>query len=138
VRTSAIAATTPAEDLEEGAARAIEEHGIELPGLMVAAYAVSDAPCRRDARDLDIRRAFACPTFPDADETRRRRAAELRPRAQVPRKKGDADPERARILEQRKAQKAERRAAASHEREARAAAQKARREALHASKRARP
>jgi hypothetical protein len=127
-------------DLEEVLPDVIEQHGIELTRLMVASYAVSDAPCRDAMREiLDTDERFAIPEVPDADE-----AADEAPLpsfglvARTPRKKGDEDPERARLLEQRKAQKAERRAAASHERAARAAAQAARREALHASKRTRP
>jgi len=128
------------EDLEEVLPDVIEKHGIQLTRLMVAGYAVSDAPCRDAMREiLDSDEQFALPEVPDADDESR--DAELPTFglvARVPRKKGADDPERARVLEQRKAQKAERRAAAAHERAARAAAQAARREALHASKRARP
>jgi hypothetical protein len=127
-------------DLEEVLPDVIEQHGIELTRLMVASYAVSDAPCRDAMREiLDTDERFVIPEVPEAEEE-----ADEEPLpsfglvARTPRKKGDEDPERARILEQRKAQKAERRAAASHERAARAAAQAARREALHASKRTRP
>jgi len=128
------------EDLEEVLPAVVEKHGIELTRLMVAGYAVSDAPCRDAMREiLDSDERFALPDVPDADDESR--DAELPTFglvARVPRKQGDDDPERARLLEQRKAQKAERRAAAAHERAARAAAQTARREALHASKRGRP
>jgi hypothetical protein len=109
------------EDLDEGAARVIEEHGIELTRLMVASYAVSDAPCRDAMREiLDSDERFAIPDVPDAEPSPA--DAELPSFglvAQVPRKKGDADPERARILEQRKIQKAERRRPPAHERAAR-------------------
>ena len=93
----------------------IEEHGIELARLMVASYAVSDAPCRDAMREiLDTDERFALPDVPDAEaEAADAELPSFGLVAQVPRKKGDADPERARILEQRKAQKAERRAAAS-------------------------
>ena len=108
-------------DLEEVLPDVIEQHGIELARLMVAGYAVSDAPCRDAMREiLDTDERFVIPEVPDADE-----AADDAPLpsfglvARPPRKKGDDDPERARLLEQRKAQKAERRAAASHERAAR-------------------
>ena len=126
------------EDLQEVLPDVIEQHGIELTRLMVAGYAVSDAPCRDAMREiLDSDERFVLPEVPETDDEPS--DAELPSFglvARVPRKKGDDDPERARLLEQRKAQKAERRAAAAHERAARAAAQAARREALHASKRA--
>jgi len=127
------------EDLEEVLPEVIEQHGIELARLMVASYAVSDAPCRDAMREiLDSDERFAIPDVPDAEaEPADDELPSFGLVAQVPRKKDD-DPERARLLEQRKAQKAERRAAASHERAARAAAEAARREALHASKRPRP
>jgi hypothetical protein len=127
------------EDLQEVLPAVIDEHGIELTRLMVASYAVSDAPCRDAMREiLDTDEQFAIPEVPDAEaEPADAELPSFGLVAQVPRKKADADPERARILEQRKIHKAERRAAASHEREARAAAQAARREALHASKRGR-
>jgi len=128
------------EDLEEVLPAVIEEHGIELTRLMVASYAVSDAPCRDAMREiLDSDEQFTIPEVPDAEaEPADAELPSFGLVAQVPRKKADADPERARILEQRKIQKAERRAAAAHEREARETAEAARREALHASKRGRP
>ncbi|HTK16634.1 MAG TPA: hypothetical protein VL769_09600 [Acidimicrobiia bacterium] len=128
-------------DLEEVLPDVIEQHGIELARLMVASYAVSDAPCRDAMREIhDTDEGFAIPEAPDEpdadpDETELPSFGLV---ARTPRKKGEEDPERARLLEQRKAQKAERRAAAAHERAARAAAEAARREALHASKRAHP
>jgi hypothetical protein len=127
-------------DLDEVLPGVIEQHGIELTRLMVASYAVSDAPCRDAMREiLDTDERFVIPEVPDADtEPADTELPSFGLVATVPRKKGDDDPERARLLEQRKAQKAERRAAAAHERAARAAAEAARREALHASKRARP
>ncbi len=127
-------------DLDEVLPDVIGQHGIELARLMVASYAVSDAPCRDAMREiLDTDERFVIPEVADDDADAD--DAELPSFglvARTPRKKGDADPERARILEQRKAQKTERRATAAHERAARAAAQAARREALHASKRGRP
>jgi hypothetical protein len=124
-------------DLEEVLPAVIDAHGIELVRLMVASYAVSDAPCREAMRSLlDDDERFALPDLPDdADEPADTELPSFGLVARVPRKKGDDDPERARLREQRKVQKAERRAAAAHERAARAAAQAARREALHASKR---
>jgi hypothetical protein len=125
-------------DLEEVLPAIVEKDGIELVRLMMAGYAVSDAPCRDAMRELlgsDER--FAIPELPadDADAGPFELPSfGLVP--QIPRAKGAEDPERARLREQRKAQKAERRAAAQHEREAKAAGQAARREALHASKRA--
>jgi hypothetical protein len=124
------------DDLLEVFPDVIEEHGIELTRLMVAGYAVSDAPCRDAMREiLDTDERFVIPEVPDEDEPTETELPSFGLVAQVPRKLADEDPERARLREQRKAQKAERRAAASHERAARAAAQAARREALHASKR---
>ena len=129
-------------DLEEVLPDVIEQHGIELVRLMVAGYAASDAPCREAMRELlDADERFALPDLADVgdDEDGESADAELPSFglvARPARTKDDDDPERARLREQRKAQKAERRAAASHERAARAAAQAARREALHASKRA--
>jgi hypothetical protein len=124
-------------DLDEVLPDVIEQHGIELTRLMVASYAVSDAPCRDAMREiLDTDERFVIPEV-ETDDADADGAAlpSFGLVARTPRKKGETDPERARLLEQRKAQKAERRAAAQHEREAKAAAQAARREALHASKR---
>jgi hypothetical protein len=125
-------------DLEEVLPDVIEQHGVELVRLMLAGYAVSDAPCREAMRELLVEdERFALPEAPaDPNDAADVALPSFGLVAQVPRKLADADPERARLLEQRKAQKAERRAAASHERAARATALAARREALHASKRA--
>jgi hypothetical protein len=127
-------------DLDEVLPDVIEQHGIELTRLMVASYAVSDAPCRDAMREiLDTDERFVIPEVEDADaESGESALPSFGLVARTPSKKGETDPERAKLLEQRKAQKAERRAAAAHERAARAAAQAARREALHASKRAHP
>jgi hypothetical protein len=124
-------------DLDEVLPDVIEHHGIELTRLMVASYAVSDAPCREAMREiLDTDERFVIPDVEDDDADADEGALpSFGLVARAPAKKGETDPERARLLEQRKAQKAERRAAAQHERAARAAAQAARREALHASKR---
>ncbi len=61
-------------DLEEVLPAVVEEHGIELARLMVASYAVSDAPCRDAMREiLDTDERFAIPEVDDAgaepDET---------------------------------------------------------------------
>jgi hypothetical protein len=127
-------------DLDEVLPDVIEQHGIELTRLMVASYAVSDAPCRDAMREiLDTDERFVIPEVEDAEaEPGDGALPSFGLVARTPRKKGETDPERAKLLEQRKAQKAERRAAAAHERAARAAAQAARREALHASKRSHP
>lgn len=127
-------------DLEEVLPDVIEQHGIELARLMVVSYAVSDAPCRDAMREiLDTDERFVIPEVedfdPDSPDTPLPSFGLV---ARAPRKKGESDPERTRLLEQRKAQKTERRAAAQHERAAKAAAQAARREALHASKRTQP
>jgi hypothetical protein len=124
-------------DLDEVLPAVIEHHGIELTRLMVASYAVSDAPCRDAMREiLDTDERFVIPEVEAADgEAGEGALPSFGLVARAPAKKGETDPERARLLEQRKAQKAERRAAAQRERLAKAAAQAARREALHASKR---
>ena len=123
-------------DLDEVLPAVIEEYGIELVRLMLASYAISDAPVRAVIRELlDSDERFALP-----DEVPEETAAttDLPSFGLVPRgaaKKADADPERAEIRERRKAAKAERREAALRERAARANAQASRREALHAAKR---
>jgi hypothetical protein len=123
-------------DLDEVLPAVIEEYGIELVRLMLASYAISDAPVRAVMRELlDSDERFALP-----DEAPEETAAttDLPSFGLVPRgaaKKADADPERAEIRERRKAAKAERREAALRERAARANAQASRREALHAAKR---
>jgi hypothetical protein len=122
-------------DLEEVLPAVVDEYGVNLVRLMLASYAISDAPVREVMRDLlDTDERFALPDeLPDDIEI-----AEDLPSfglvSRVPSKKGAADPERAELLERRKAAKAERRAAAQRERAAKAAAQASRREALHASK----
>ncbi len=125
------------EDLDEVLPDVIEQHGIELTRLMVASYAASDAPCREAMREiLDTDERFVIPEVEAADaEAGGAALPSFGLVARPPRKKGETDPERARLLEQRKAQKAERRAAAQHARAAKATALAARREALHASKR---
>jgi hypothetical protein len=123
-------------DLEEVLPAVVDEYGVELVRLMLASYAISDAPVREVMRDLlNTDERFALPDeLPDDVEI-----AEDLPSfglvARVPAKKAATDPERAELLERRKAAKAERRAAAQRERAAKAAAQASRREALHASKR---
>jgi hypothetical protein len=114
----------------------VEEYGAELVRLMLASYAISDAPVRAVMRELlETDERFALPDkLEDAPAT----ADEL-PNfglvARVPTKKATTDPERAELLERRKLAKAERRAAAQRERKALAAGQASRREALHAAKR---
>ncbi len=113
----------------------IEEHGIDLVRLMVAAYAVSDAPVRAVMRDLlDTDERFALPDAPADEEPA---GSDLPTFGLVARPSGKAkpDPARAEVLEKRKANKAERKAAAAQARKAKAAAQASRREALHAAKR---
>jgi hypothetical protein len=123
------------EDLEAVLPAVIDEYGVNLVRLMLASYAISDAPVREVMRGLlDTDERFALPDeVPDDVEI-----AEDLPSfglvARVPAKKGETDPERAELLERRKAAKAERRAAAQRERAAKAAAQATRRQALHASK----
>ena len=121
-------------DLDAVLPAVIEEHGVELVRLMAASYAISDAPCRDVMRELletDERLAL-----PEGAEDASPSTA-LPNFGLVARPVGKAkkdDPERAELLERRKAAKAERRAAAVRARAARAQAQASRREALHASK----
>jgi hypothetical protein len=121
-------------ELEEVLPAVIEEHGIELVRLMLASYAISDAPVRPVMRELlETDERFALPDAPaDDDET----ADDLPSFGLVARTAKSDDPERAEVLEKRKANKAERREAAARERKANEAAQASRREALHAAKRA--
>src|SRR5256885_6465293 len=120
-------------DLEEVLPAVIEEHGIELVRLMLASYAVSDAPVRPVMRELfETDERFALPDAPvGADED----ADDLPSFGLVTRAAKTDDPERAEVLEKRKANKAERREGAVRERKAKEAAQASRREALHAAKR---
>jgi hypothetical protein len=124
-------------DLDEVLPSVIDEYGIELVRLMIASYAISEAPVREVMRELletDERFALA-DTVPDEEGGG---SDDLPSFGLVPRataRVAATDPERAELRERRKAAKAERRAAASRARAARAAAQASRREALHASKR---
>ena len=91
----------------------IEEHGVDLVRLMVAAYAVSDAPVRAVMRDLlDTDERFALPDAPAEEEPA---GSDLPTFGLVARPSGKAkpDPARAEVLEKRKANKAERKAAAA-------------------------
>ena len=120
-------------DLDAVLPAIIEEHGVELVRLMAASYAISDAPCREVMRELlETDERLALPEAVDDALP----PTELPSFGLVARPVGKAknDPERAELLERRKAAKAERRAAAARARNARAQAQASRREALHASK----
>jgi len=124
-------------DLDEVLPGVIDEYGIELVRLMIASYAISEAPVREVMRELlDSDERFVLPdAVPDDEDDG---AAELPSFGLVSRataRVADADPERAEVRERRKTAKAERRAAASRARTARAAAEASRREALRASKR---
>src|SRR5438477_540741 len=94
-------------ELEEVLPAVIEEHGIELVRLMLASYAISDAPVRPVMRELlETDERFALPDAPaDDDET----ADDLPSFGLVARTAKSDDPERAEVLEKRKANKAERR-----------------------------
>jgi hypothetical protein len=121
-------------DLEEVLPAVIEEHGVELVRLMIAAYAVSEAPVRAVMRDLlETDERFALPDAPSGEEG----GGDLPSFGLVARPTGKAKPDaaRAEVLEKRKANKAERREVAARERKAKAAAQASRRQALHAAKR---
>jgi hypothetical protein len=124
-------------DLEAALPAVIEAHGVELVRLMLASYAVSDAPVRAVMRELlDSDERFVLPDAPaaadDGDD------GDLPSFGLVARgpKRAKPDAARAEVLEKRKANKAERKEAAARERKARAAALASRREALHAAKRA--
>jgi hypothetical protein len=121
-------------DLDEVLPAVIEEHGVELVRLMLAAYAVSDAPVRAVMRDLlDTDERFALPDAPAPAEPGGSDLPSFGLVASSEKAKPDAA--RAEVLEKRKANKAERRKAAVQARKAKAAAQASRREALHAAKR---
>src|SRR5262249_31640710 len=110
----------------------VEEHGVELVRLMIASYAVSDAPVRPVMRELlDTDERFGLPDAPVDDEA----GDDLPTFGLVSRADKSDDPARTEVLEKRKANKAERREAAARDRKAKAAAQASRREALHAAKR---
>jgi hypothetical protein len=98
--------------------------------LMLASYAVSDAPCRdvmRDLLDSDDRFTISA--------TAAEEAAALPTFGALPVRAGtDDDAERAAKKEQRKALKAARKAEQARAREAVAAGDAKRREALHSSK----
>ncbi len=123
-------------DLDAALPGVVAEEGVPLVRLMLASYAVSDAPCREVMRELlDTDEQFA---LPEPDETAARtELPSFGLVARTARGKAGEDPERDKVREQRKAAKAERREAASRKRAAGAAAEAARREALHASKRPR-
>ena len=123
------------EDLEAVLPAVIDEYTVELVRLMLASYAVSDAPVREVMRELlDSDGRFTLPDEPAGEVAGADELPTFGLVARVPAKKAAADPDRAELLERRKAAKAERRAAAQRERAAKAAAQASRREALHASK----
>ena len=124
-------------DLEEVLPAVIDAHGIELVRLMVASYAVSDAPCREAMRvAARRRRAVRAPRrSPTTRVSRPTPSSRASASSRAFPRQGRRGPRAGPLREQRKVQKAERRATAAHERAARAAAQAARREALHASKR---
>ena len=123
-------------DLDEVLPAIVEEHGVELVRLMIASYAISDAPVREVMRELlDTDPQFAIPDRPADDNAPEAALPSFGLVARVPSKQADVDPERAELRERRKVAKAERRAAAQRERAASATAQASRREALHASKR---
>jgi hypothetical protein len=122
------------EDLDEVLPAVVEEHGVELVRLMLASYAVSDAPVRPVMREmLETDERFALPDAPEQDDETA--GTDLPSFGLVARTDKPDDPARAEVLEKRKANKAERREAAARARKAEAAAQASRREALHAAKR---
>ena len=122
------------EDLDEVLPPIVEEHGVELVRLMMASYAVSDAPVRPVMRELlETDERYALPDAPAAGDDAT--GSDLPSFGLVARAGKADDPGRAEVLEKRKANKAERREAAARERKAKAAAQASRREALHAAKR---
>jgi hypothetical protein len=124
------------EDLEAVLPAVIDEYSVGLVRLMLASYAVSDAPVREVMRSLlETDERFTLPDEPAGEVAGADELPSFGLVARVPTKQAAADPERAELLERRKAAKAERRAAAQRERAAKAAGQASRREALHAAKR---
>jgi hypothetical protein len=123
-------------DLDEVLPAVIDEYGTELVRLMLASYAISDAPVREVMRELlDSDERFALPDEAPPDTSAPAELPSFGLVARPTSKQAAADPERAELRERRKAAKAERRAAEQRERKARATAQASRREALHAAKR---
>jgi hypothetical protein len=124
------------EDLDAVLPDIVEEYGAGLVRLMLASYAISDAPVRAVMRELlETDERFALPDKPEDLPATAEDLPNFGLVAQVPKKKSELDAERAELLERRKIAKAERRAAAQRERAAEAAGQASRRQALHAAKR---
>ena len=113
----------------------LEEHSPQLVTLMMAAYSVSDAPCRAVMRDLlETDDRFAIPeAIADVDD------ADATPTfgALPPSARGDDDPELEAKREQRRETKAARKAESAKQKQARAAGETKRREAQHQAKKRR-
>jgi hypothetical protein len=123
-------------DLDAVLPAIVDEYGAELVRLMLASYAISDAPVRAVMRELlETDERFTLPDKPEDVAETDDDLPSFGLVARVPPKKAETDPERAELLERRKVAKAERRAAAQRERAAKASGQASRREALHAAKR---
>jgi hypothetical protein len=123
-------------DLDEVLPAVLDEYGMELVRLMIASYAISDAPVRSVMRELlDSDERFALPDVAPDDTAAPTELPSFGLVARPTEKQAAADPERAELRERRKVAKAERRATEQRERKARATAQASRREALHAAKR---
>jgi hypothetical protein len=123
-------------DLDEVLPAVLDEYGTELVRLMIASYAISDAPVREVMRELlDSDERFALPDVAPDDTAAAKELPSFGLVARPTEKQAAADPERAELRERRKIAKAERRAAEQRERKARTIAQASRREALHAAKR---
>ena len=123
-------------DLDEVLPAVVDEYGVELIRLMIASYAISDAPVRAVMRELlDTDERFALPDEAPEDTSAAKALPSFGLVARPTGKQAATDPERAELRERRKIAKAERRAAEQRERKALATAQASRREALHAAKR---
>jgi hypothetical protein len=125
------------EELLEVLPAVLEEHSAQLVTLMMAAYSVSDAPCRAVMRDLlETDERFAIPeSVADVDDD----AGETPTFGALPpsaRAKDDPEVEAKREL--RRETKAARKAETAKQKQARAAGEAKRREAQHQAKKRRP
>jgi hypothetical protein len=118
------------EDLLDALPGVIEQHGLPLVTLMLAAYAASDARCQAVMGEiLDSDARFLLPDPPELEATDDAEA----PAITIYHRSAD-DPEQVEKRAQRKAAKAAKREAEAQSKDAAAAAHAARREAQHRAK----
>jgi hypothetical protein len=127
------------DDLLEVLPDVLETHPTQLVTLMMAAYAVSDAPCRVPMRELlETDERFAIPEPPDAADELDDSDELPTFGALAPARLRDEDPDVAAKREQRREAKAARKAENARQKQARAAGEAKRREAQHRAKKKRP